>query len=201
MTGPRGRPLDPTGGAATGAPDGRLVDVASDSAPGRPEQRPRTSTRTRLLLGALAFLAATALLVLVTFGPARDREVSNLGDDVFEFNANAMAQRIAEDGRPRIFADPATGDRPLVITHSGTNPETGWAAFSGLAPAPPDECIIEWIPDDGEFVACDGRTFPADGEGLDQFAVEVDGSIVVVDLNFAERDEPIIGVDDDEDDG
>ncbi|MEO1064190.1 MAG: hypothetical protein AAFZ07_22445 [Actinomycetota bacterium] len=173
--------------------------MATDPPPGRPEPRARTNVRTRLLLGTLAFVAATVLLVLVTFGPARDREVSNLGDDVFDLgNTTRIAAEIADRG-PILFPDVGEGNRPIYVNHLSSSVDTGWVAFSALAPAPPADCVIEWDEDAELFVACDGRTFPPDGAGLDPFVIAVDGSIVSIDLNFAERDEPILGVDDEED--
>ena len=172
--------------------------MATDPPPGRPEPRARTSARTRLLLGTLAFVAATVLLVLVTFGPARDREVSNLGDDVFDLgNTTRIAAEIADRG-PILFPDVGEGNRPIWVNHLSPAVDTGWVAFSALAPAPPQDCVVELDDAAEQFVACDGRTFPLDGEGLEQFVVEVDGSIVSIDLNFAERDEPILGVDEDD---
>lgn len=154
-----------------------------------------------MLLGALAFVAAVVLLVLVTFGPARDREVSNLGDDVFDLgNTTRIAAEIADRG-PILFPDVGEGDRPIWVNHLSPAVDTGWVAFSAVAPAPPDDCVVGWDEPAGQFVACDGRTYPPDGTGLAQFVIEVDGSIVSIDLNFAARDEPILGVDDDEEDG
>lgn len=175
--------------------------MAIDPPPGRPERPARTSVRTRLLLGSLAFIAATVLLVLVTFGPARDREVSNLGDDVFDLgNTTRIAAEIADRG-PILFPDVGEGNRPIWVNHLSSAVDTGWVAFSAIAPAPPADCLVELADDSEQFVACDGRTFPLDGAGLESFVIEVDGSIVSIDLNFAERDEPILGVDDEDDDG
>ncbi|MEM9037117.1 MAG: hypothetical protein AAGA99_24365 [Actinomycetota bacterium] len=158
----------------------------------------RFSTRTRVILGVVAFVGASVLLTLVTLGPARDREVSNLGDDVFDLgNTRRIAAEIDDRG-PILFPDPVGGERPIWVNHLSSDISEGWVAFSAIAPAPPETCEVTWDEAALEFVDCQDRRYPEDGAGLEQFVVDVDGSVVAIDLNFAERDEPIFDDEDDE---
>lgn len=107
-----------------------------------------------------------------------------LGDD--EFNAGfteVLARTIDDgDGQPLIFNDVSGGDRDIYIQHVGEADDEGWSAFETRIPGE-DECFAEWDIDAAEFRStCDDAvTFPADGEGLTQYPVEVttDGRLVI----------------------
>ncbi len=152
-----------------------------------PTPPPRTSTARRIAIGAVLTLVVMVVLVVLTFGPARDRDLSNLGADVFEFRAVDLASRIAEDGRPRLFADLVGSDRPIWVNHLGTDPEAGWYAVGAIAPGPPEDCVVDWVPEAAEFEDCEGRRYPDTGDGLTPYPVVVDGSVASIDLNFDER--------------
>ena len=56
-----------------------------------------------------------------------------------------------------------------------------WLAFTADASAPAG-CVLKWQPT-RRILACDGVSFPANGQGLDQYAVTVDSKgRVIVDL-------------------
>lgn len=143
------------------------------------------TTKTRVTLGAFTCIVAIVAVVVVALGPARDREVSNLGVDVFDLNAPSVAAQIAENG-PFFFPDPLNRDRPIWVQHEGAAIEAGWSVFAGVSR---DDCLVDHDFDTDEFVDCDGQRFPSDGEGLFQYPVEVDGSVLSIDLNFADRPE------------
>ncbi|HYZ99332.1 MAG TPA: hypothetical protein VE575_11315 [Acidimicrobiales bacterium] len=152
-----------------------------------------------------ALLVAGAGVVLalgIAFGMAalanRGTVDVRLGSETFaEQDAEEAAERVAEDG-PILYADTAGGERDIVLQHLGDDPEEGWVALAARPPGVPRECTIQWDADDQMFQLldpdgdvsgqCDGREFPADGEGLPSFPVTVrsDGRLDV-DLNAADR--------------
>jgi hypothetical protein len=107
-----------------------------------------------------------------------------IGSDVFEIgDAEELADRIAaDDGVPLFFADLARfggpRQRPIAVHHLDDDPLEGWVAFDALV----EGCPITWDRDAQEFVdTCTGDRYPPDGEGLNQFDVEVneDGDLIV----------------------
>ncbi len=112
-------------------------------------------------------------------------------------DADDAAERVAEDG-PILYADTAGGHRDNVLQHLDDDPETGWIALAARPAGVPRACTIRWDADDQVFRLldssgdesdeCDGREFPADGEGLPSYPVTVgaDGKLDV-DLNAADR--------------
>lgn len=156
-----------------------------------PVGRP-TSGRSAVALGsALAgvLLAVVfGVLALTSFSQSPEVDI-RLGDDRFDAgDAASRATSIAEDG-PLIFADLAGGSRDLVVNHIGDDPEVGWYAFEARSAGQPRECVIEWQPADEVFLEpCTGDTYPPDGEGLNQFPVEIEGGKVVIDVNAAARE-------------
>ena len=109
-----------------------------------------------------------------------------LGDD--EFNAgytDVLARAIDDgDGQPLGFNDVSGGSRDIYVQHLGNSQNEGWTAFEVRVPGTED-CIAEWDADTGAFrSSCDDTvTFPADGEGLTQYPVEVTADErLVVDL-------------------
>jgi len=73
--------------------------------------------------------------------------------------------------------------RDLYVQHLGSDQESGWLAFSALAPDQADrECFLTWA--SGRFEdPCSHATFPADGTGLTQYHVRLDDGRLYVDLN------------------
>jgi hypothetical protein len=142
----------------------------------------------------VAIGVAAALAVLANRGTVDVR----LGSETFaKQDAEDAAERVAEGG-PILYADTAGRDRDIVLQHLGDDPEEGWIALAARPPGVSRECTIQWDPadeifrllDSSEEVSgeCDGREFPADGEGLPMYPVTVnaDGNLDV-DLNAAER--------------
>jgi hypothetical protein len=99
-----------------------------------------------------------------------------LGDD--EFNAGyteVLAREIDEGfGQPLIFNDVSGGDRDIYVQHIGDEQNEGWTAFETRLPGEED-CFAQWNTDaPGFFSSCDEAvTFPADGEGLTEYPVEI----------------------------
>ena len=152
---------------------------------------------------ALLIAAAGALITLVVaFGISvlsnRGQVEVRLGDDTFSgIRADDMADDIAERG-PLLIPDASPGgDRDIVLQHLGTSDEEGWIAIAARPAGVPRNCTIQWQEDTGEFRLldehgeeegeCDGRTFPADGEGLESFPVTVEDGKLEIDINAANR--------------
>ena len=153
--------------------------------------------RALLVAGAgvvVAIGVATALAVLANRGTVDVR----LGSDTFEAgDAEDIAEEVAENG-PIPYAALAGGDRDIVLQHLGDDPEEGWLAFAARPPGVSRECTVQWDAEDEVFrlldssedvtEECDGREFPADGEGLPMYPVTVDSDgNLDVDLNAADR--------------
>jgi hypothetical protein len=154
---------------------------------------------------ALAVASVGVVLVMgVAIGVALlasrgDVEV-RLGDETFaDQDASNLAGKIAEDG-PVLYADAASGDRDIVVQHLGPDAESGWIALAARPGGVPRNCTIQWQAESETFRlldehgdetdACDGRSFPADGEGLPTYPVTVTDGKLDIDLNAADRTDP-----------
>lgn len=143
--------------------------------------------------------AVSLVAIIVVFGGLwlvtlvlQDRNSPDiqLGDQQWNAgNAETLATKIERDDAPILVADVSgRRDRDVILQHLGTDPETGWYAFLAAPIDRARDCTWDWQPDEDQFRAkCDpSLTAPADGTGLTQFKVIVDGD-VVVDLNYDER--------------
>ena len=90
----------------------------------------------------------------------------------------ATARSIAEDG-PLFFNDTATGSRPLVVSHIGEDPNTGWYAFDAAS----GSCVISLNSDTKQLTDCNGQPVSPDGAGKRQYPVTVTKDDVSVNLN------------------
>jgi hypothetical protein len=130
------------------------------------------------MVGLGAVLGLLAVIFLVTqfdqLGSGESSEVQ-LGDPVFTVgSAEEIAPVIAEQG-PLFLPDAARGDRDIYVQHLGDDWARGWSAFAVRPPDAERECFVEWKADDGNFVdTCDQTVYPANGDGLTQYAVSVD---------------------------
>ena len=137
--------------------------------------------------GLLLGIGGLVFFILAVTGSGRfDTGSSPLRPTDAEFNvgdAAARAAAIERDRTPLLFQDPADFVRPIWVSHVGDDPEDGWYAFGAAR----GECAVEWDVEAQEFVDCDGRRYPVDGDGLDRFEVRVEDGEVIVDL---EADDP-----------
>lgn len=170
----------------------------------------RTSGATiRAVLTMVIALAATIGLAAYLLSGGGGQVDIKLGDERFEVgNAESYAEDISEDG-PVFFPDPANGNLGLWLSHIGDDPETGWHAFDFRPDRFDNECTVLWVAnepspyedassDDGkgraeearaagntnQFVdICNGDLYPATGEGLQQFPVDVSEDLdITVDI-------------------
>lgn len=136
---------------------------------------------------ALAIALAWGLLQLASGGDPANQ--FRLGDDVFDAgNAVRLSKQISVDG-PLLFSDVSGRgqSRPIAVNHFGDDPETRWVAFDAVAPRAEENCYLAWSTKRNLFeerTAVDGAgrdqgglcrdiTFPANGEGLDQYPWKV----------------------------
>ncbi|CAN5633247.1 hypothetical protein BH18ACT1_BH18ACT1_04960 [soil metagenome] len=136
-----------------------------------------------MLFGITGVVLGLGVLVGFAVLASRGDVEANLGEDVFEAGrTGSQAPAIERDG-PLLLADVAGGDRDVYLQHVGSDEERGWFAFDARVRGASRECTIEWQADDEEFEdPCDGRRYPADGEGLRQADVDVDDGGLLVNL-------------------
>lgn len=151
-----------------------------------PIERPNTATQIRSII-----VAVVALVIAVALGYALLQVATNSGSSVVGSNngrfaagnAESLAEQIDKGGPINLSDVSGRGQqRPVILNHIGDEPETGWYAFEAR-PSDIEDCFIAWIPDEEVFGAeCTTRTFPPDGDGLEQIPVEVDdeGTLILV---------------------
>lgn len=149
------------------------------------QQKPRSGRSlvlgvTGLVVGLIAVLAL--FIFAIPTLTEQERIEVRLGDDVFVAgSADRLAEAIREDG-PIPFADVAGGDRDVYLQHLGDEPTEGWFVFDARRSGQPRDCTLEWTGEHFED-PCDGTEVSADGEGLEQYLVEVtEDEEVVIDL-------------------
>lgn len=165
------------------ASPGRLTDVR------QPQFR---SPVARALAPVAAGLGFFALLALVMWGIAalmsgEQSQSTTLTPDRLQVgNIERWSDSIQTTG-PVIFPGlgTTTGERTLVLNHTGTDPERGWVVYYAHPADRPDSCAVEQVVGTDTFVDCDGRTIsvtelapPTNGE----FPVIEDRSMLYIDL-------------------
>lgn len=144
-----------------------------------------------LIVATVLGIAAMAFLFLRTADLAQRGEIQlSLGDEVFGAgNVDRLSDDIGKFG-PLLFADQGGGDRDIYLQHVGDTERDGWFAI-GLRPLDaPRNCSIAWS-DEAELFNynCGEETYPADGEGLPSYPVNIDADgEITIDLNAAERE-------------
>ena len=163
-----------------------------------PVEQSRGHAGKALIVAGAGVVLALGIAFLVARMASQGRVDVRLGTDTFsQQDAQEAAEEVAERG-PILYADTAGGDRDIVLQHLGDDPEEDWIALAARPPGVSRECTIQWDPEDrlfrlldpsGEVSGdCDGREFPADGEGLPTYPVTVDSDgNLDVDLNAADR--------------
>lgn len=131
---------------------------------------------------ATAAAVAVVLLYVVVRFAAQNPDQANLGSREFRFQAESLAEEIAEDG-PFLLKDPLDRGREVYVQHVGDDPDRGWTAVLAYASRPSLECLLTWDAPHRLFRdPCSGRTFPADGTGLTTFPTTLEDGEVTVDL-------------------
>jgi hypothetical protein len=141
----------------------------------------QSDPRRATIIGIAGVIVGVAMIVIVLLA-------NNLGDDRSSTTSSrsrfpvgppeATARTIAERG-PLLFNDTATGSRPLVVSHIGDDPTTGWFAFDAAV----GTCGISLHSDTKELTDCNGQPVSPDGAGKRQYPVTVTKDDVIVDLS------------------
>ena len=128
------------------------------------ERRPRLRTPfARAVVPVLGGIAFFVVLGLVTWGIAAYLSGSaepseRLTPQRLDLgSAENRANNVAEDG-PLLFNELAviSGERTLVLNHTGDDPTTGWQLYYAFPPGRPD-CPVTQVRGTATFVDCDGN--------------------------------------------
>jgi hypothetical protein len=134
-----------------------------------------------------------ALVVLVLWGASvwitnrhNSRSPNGTVGGVFTAgSADHLLDRIHDDRQPVFFDDVSgAGRRPVVLSHTGSDSETGWHAFLALVPDAPADCVWSWERAGQRFTAsCDeNRHLDVAGTGAEQYPVRVVKGKVEIDF-------------------
>ena len=155
-----------------------------------------------LFLFLATILGFVAMYFLFTrtadLAQAGDVQIS-IGDDVFApGNTEDLSEALQTD--PLLLSDVSGGDRDIFLQHLGDDPDSGWFAFAVRPLDAPRDCFVNWNLDAQEFnYNCDDRTFPAGGDGLFQYPVNISpNGDITIDLNAADREAEAETLDDSE---
>ncbi len=144
---------------------------------------PKFDLRSAVVLGGIAVAVAVVIgVAAIALGSRSNRLV--LGDlDFRSLDTDNMAEEISENG-PILWPDVASGSRDIWLQHLGDDNGRGWSAFDARLPGSPRECNVVWDGEEDRFVdPCDDTTYLADGTGLPQIPVYLDGGELIIDIN------------------
>jgi hypothetical protein len=128
----------------------------------------------------LAVLTAILIIVFVLRLARQPGAKVNLGEQEFAVGRDtAIAAEITSVRRPLLFP-PLRGSIVLYVQHLGDDPTKGWLAFNAQPPGQTGPCLVTWRDATKDLVDCHGTHYPADGTGLEQYAVRVDPSGEVI---------------------
>jgi hypothetical protein len=139
----------------------------------------------------LAVLVAVLLIVFVLQLARQPGGKVNLGDQEFSLGGDGVFSATVAQRGPLIFA-PLSGHITLYVQHLGSNQAQGWLAFNAHVDGQPADCFVKWRPASHDFlnqvaqgvkgVSCAPDTFPADGTGLEHYAVRIASNQVIINL-------------------
>jgi hypothetical protein len=142
------------------------------------------SRATALVLSSVLGLVALVLVLVFVVRLVSSSGGSTLADETFDTNASVLAAQVERDG-PILFPDLLGRGRDIYIQHLSPDRKEGWRAFRATAPGAARNCTLRWDRASRTFSdPCDPeRTYPADGQGLEQYPAAVQGANkLVVDL-------------------
>ena len=155
-----------------------------------PIERRSAGTQVRSVLLALVALGIAVGLGVAVFRMATGRGTNattgSPGSGRFTVGNAAVLARNIERSGPFLLPDVSGNgqNRPIFISHTGTEVDEGWHAFEARPPAAPTDCFLAWAPERDALAAdCAPATYPRDGEGLTQYPTEVStAGEVIIDL-------------------
>jgi hypothetical protein len=145
-------------------------------------RRPRLqSTLARAVVPVAAGIGFFALLALLLWGVAvlisrnPDQTSTNLSGTIQEMgSAVNLADTIASDG-PIVLNDLIGDDSHIVLSHTGADPNKGWAIHLAHPADRDPKCPVEVVRGTATFTDCEGRTL-----GIDDLAVPPAGVAPIV---------------------
>jgi hypothetical protein len=137
-----------------------------------------------LIIALLGLLTAVLLVVFVLQLSRSPQAKVQLGTNTFSVGrADRLQGPIALRG-PLLLPALRGASLDLFVQHLGSDTDHGWLAFEAHRPGGPSTCQLQWRQADHDFVdPCDRMIYPADGQGLEQYATTVTGGKVTVDLH------------------
>jgi hypothetical protein len=142
-----------------------------------------SDTRRATIVGVVGVVVGTLLIALVLFannsGGGDSTHTTPSKTRFTVGSAETLTKRINEDQTPLFFNDTATGSRPIVVHHLGTDAKSGWIAFDAAV----GNCTLTWHRESQDFTDCNGKRVPAGGGDLHHYPVVVENGDVVVDLS------------------
>ncbi|MBA2280624.1 MAG: hypothetical protein H0W25_05215 [Acidimicrobiia bacterium] len=137
----------------------------------------RTDPRRTLFVAIAAVVLAAGLIAVVL---AANSVRSGGGEDFDTLEVATLLRLQREDPVPVCLNDPATGNRPICVFHTGDVDDDGWVAYDAQVGG----CAFEPLsPEATELVdSCTGETYPFTGEGLDQYPTRVEEGRLIIDL-------------------
>jgi hypothetical protein len=128
-----------------------------------------------LLIAGLAVIAAVLIVVFFVRLSNQPGYRVNVGSQEFAIGKAATYAPVVAKGGPLLFQALRGNQLDIFVQHLGADPLLGWSAFEAHAPGEARSCLLRWRQTSHDFVdSCGAHTFPADGAGLNQFAVRVD---------------------------
>ena len=142
-------------------------------------RRRRAVALSVVIIGSFAVILTVSAIRLAT----RPESGVNLGSDTFRVgSARDLARRVRADDYPLLFQDLRDKSIDVWVDHDRRQPfYRGWRAIEAHAPRAPRTCQLEWT-GSGYKDPCDGKTYPATGDGLRRFKTKVVDGFVVVDF-------------------
>jgi hypothetical protein len=173
-SGERKRPGDVVGNEPdpNAASDGSKWQHRGMARVGLPQPKSTLGRAVMPVAGGLLFFAVMAgVLWFIASLVSGGKATLKVGKGVWDtLRYEPLAKDVDANG-PRLYPSLIGADESyLYVAHVGSDPEKGWFAFRATQDGQPNKCTVVWKPVDKVFVdPCDGRTFPANGEGLQQF--------------------------------
>jgi hypothetical protein len=126
-----------------------------------------------VVCGILVFIGVAAL---TGSGTAKSR----LGTDHFVIGQARVLTKTIDRHGPLLFQDLVGRSRDIFVHHV----DGEWRAFAAQAPGALRRCQLRWRPATRDFDdRCSNAIYPANGDGLTQYPITVDGKgKVVVDV-------------------
>ena len=135
-----------------------------------------------MIVALLGVLTAVLVVIFVLRLSRSPQAKVQLGTETLVGGFGRDPAAADHGGRPGCCCQRCGALSILFVQHLGPDPIHGWLAFAADRQDGTKVCSLQWRPAQHDFVdPCDGRTFPADGQGLDQYPVTVDskGRVIV----------------------